>query len=159
MLILSLIDQLFLNYQRYTVQLLSAIKLGYLQVDSYTSRRCISLINICVVLSFLSHFVTSNLISFMPHLLLDMLASIKPYTVLVFVYFGLECVLILKNGSSNILTVCLHIDGNGVIKTPFAVLLVGLWMFSHHTDSNSNIGLMNTMYRMNQIVVVVPVSD
>ena len=48
---------------------------------------------------------------------LDIWASIKPYTVFAFVSFGLECVLILRNGSNNAPTVYLHAVGNDVVKS------------------------------------------
>ena len=45
------------------------------------------------------------------------------------------------------------------IGSPFAILRVYLWMICHHTDSNDNMTLMNTMCDMSKFVVVVHVLD
>ena len=45
------------------------------------------------------------------------------------------------------------------VSSPFAILLVDLWMRDHHTDNNGNMAFMNAMCDMSQFVVVVPIAD
>ena len=55
----------------------------------------------------------------MPYLLLVIWVSIKSYSVFAFVSFGLKCVLILKDGSVNAITVYLHTVGDDLVKNWF----------------------------------------
>ena len=46
-----------------------------------------------------------------------------------------------------------------LVRFPFAILHLDVWMLEYHIDSNGNIALMNSMCDTSQFVVVVPVHD
>ena len=116
-------------------------------VDSYITRRCVSLINTSVVLSFLSHFVTiifnfihvSSVVGniddykilyrirfrlFWPRMRSNIKEWIQKYPHCILTYRWIRC--------------CQGLMFSWPVSSPFAILQIDLWSPGHQTDRNSN---------------------